>query len=91
MTLFTRLGGGRASGRELGGVVLGLAGVVVLNLGGELRASPTGAACAMLAPMGWALGSVASQRLPLPRGHDADRHADDRGRRGDGRGQRRPA
>jgi drug/metabolite transporter (DMT)-like permease len=68
VTLLTRLTGGRTSRLELGGVVLGLVGVVVLNLGGDLRASPTGAACALLAPLGWAAGSVASQRLPLPKG-----------------------
>ncbi|HEY6460327.1 MAG TPA: drug/metabolite exporter YedA [Polyangiaceae bacterium] len=68
VTVYARLFGGRTSAREIGGVLLGLAGVVVLNLGGELRASPGGAAAALLAPMGWALGSVASQRLPLARG-----------------------
>jgi drug/metabolite transporter (DMT)-like permease len=68
VTLFGRLFGARISRGELAGVVLGLVGVVVLNLGGELRASPGGALCALLAPMGWALGSVASARMPLPRG-----------------------
>jgi drug/metabolite transporter (DMT)-like permease len=68
VTFFARMSGARVTGRELGGVVLGLVGVVVLNLGGELRATPQGAVCALLAPMGWALGSVASQRLPLPQG-----------------------
>ncbi len=66
MTVFGRLFGAPASPREIAGVVLGLAGVVVLNLGGDLRASPTGAIVCLLAPLGWALGSVASQRLPLP-------------------------
>lgn len=68
VTLFGRLFGVRVSGAELAGVVLGLLGVMVLNLGGDLRASPGGATCALLAPMGWAMGSVASARLPLPRG-----------------------
>ena len=68
VTIFGRLLGARVSKGELAGVVLGLVGVVVLNLGGELRASPGGAVCALLAPMGWALGSVASRRLPLPGG-----------------------
>jgi drug/metabolite transporter (DMT)-like permease len=67
-TLMSRFFGVRVSARELLGVVLGLAGVAVLNLGGELRASPTGAVCALLAPMGWALGSMASRKLPLPPG-----------------------
>jgi drug/metabolite transporter (DMT)-like permease len=68
VTVFGRILGARVSKGELAGVVLGLVGVVVLNLGGELRASPVGALCALLAPMGWALGSVASPRVPLPGG-----------------------
>ena len=68
VTVFGRLSGAHVSRVELGGVLLGLLGVVVLNLGGELRASPMGAVCGLLAPMGWALGAVASGRLPLPRG-----------------------
>jgi drug/metabolite transporter (DMT)-like permease len=67
-TLMSRFFGAKASRREIAGVVLGLVGVAVLNLGGELRARPGGAVCALLAPMGWALGSVAGRRLPLPPG-----------------------
>jgi drug/metabolite transporter (DMT)-like permease len=67
-TVFARASGQRVSNAEVGGVLLGLAGVAVLNVGGELRASPAGAALALLAPMAWALGSIAAQRLPLPRG-----------------------
>ncbi len=67
-TLLSRLGGDRVSRREWAGLGLGLFGVVVLNLGGELRASGAGAAFALIAPMGWALGSIASKRLPLPKG-----------------------
>lgn len=68
MTIYGRLFGARASGREMVGVLLGLVGVVVMNLGGDLRASTGGAVFALLAPTGWALGSVASRRLPLPAG-----------------------
>jgi drug/metabolite transporter (DMT)-like permease len=67
-TLFGRLFGASVSGREVAGIVLGLAGVAVLNLGGDLRASPVGAMCCLAAPMGWALGSMASRRLPMPPG-----------------------
>jgi drug/metabolite transporter (DMT)-like permease len=66
--VFGRVFGARSSPREVGGVLFGLVGVVILNLGGDLRASPGGAACALLAPLGWALGSVTSSRLPLPAG-----------------------
>jgi drug/metabolite transporter (DMT)-like permease len=67
-SVFARLFGERLSRAELGGVALGLVGVAVLNLGGELRASPGGAALGLLAPMGWALGSMVSRRLPSPPG-----------------------
>jgi drug/metabolite transporter (DMT)-like permease len=67
-TLFARLFGQRVTRVEVAGVVIGLFGVAVLNAGADLRASPTGAAFALLAPMGWALASLASPRLPLPPG-----------------------
>lgn len=66
--LISRFAGERASRRELLGLAFGLAGVGVMNLGGELRASPTGTVAALLAPIGWALGSVVSKRSPLPAG-----------------------
>ncbi len=68
LTIFGRMFGATASPREIAGVLLGLSGVVILNLGGDLRASPTGAVICLLAPLGWSLGSLASQRLPLPAG-----------------------
>ncbi len=68
MTVFGRLFGATASPREIAGVVLGLSGVLILNLGGDLRASPSGAVICLLAPLGWSLGSLASQRMPLPAG-----------------------
>jgi drug/metabolite transporter (DMT)-like permease len=67
-TIFGHLFGTQASPREIGGVLLGIAGVVILNLGGDLRANSPAAVVGLLAPMGWALGSVASQRLPMPTG-----------------------
>jgi drug/metabolite transporter (DMT)-like permease len=66
-TLFARAFGQRSSAGETAGELLGMAGVAVL-VGGDLRGSPGGAICALLAPMGWALGSVTSKRLPLPAG-----------------------
>ncbi len=54
--------------RELPGVLLGFVGMVVLNLAGNLRGSPTGAVILLLAPASWAFGSVWSWRLPLPAG-----------------------
>jgi drug/metabolite transporter (DMT)-like permease len=67
-TLISRFFGAPSSARELGGIALGLVGVAILNVGGELRASPTGAICGLLAALGWAVGSMAGRRLPLPPG-----------------------
>ncbi len=67
-TLFERFTGGRPQRGEWLGLGFGLAGVVILNVGGEMRASGVGAACALVAPMAWALGSIVGKRLPLPLG-----------------------
>jgi drug/metabolite transporter (DMT)-like permease len=67
-TLFERFTGSRTTVREWIGIALGLAGVILLNLGEEMRATGMGALCALVAPMGWALGSIAGKRLPLPQG-----------------------
>ncbi|MBU8899663.1 drug/metabolite exporter YedA [Corallococcus sp. H22C18031201] len=53
---------------ELGGLALGFAGVVVLNLGGDLGGHPLPMLAMLLAPLSWAFGSVFSRRLPLPQG-----------------------
>ncbi len=67
-TVFARTFGEKVSRREAIGVALGLTGVAVMNFGGELRSSGQGAILALLAPMGWALGSVLSRRLRIPSG-----------------------
>jgi len=53
---------------EWAGLLVGLVGIVVLNLEGDLRASPLGAALLIIAAMSWAFGSAWSQHLKLPRG-----------------------
>jgi drug/metabolite transporter (DMT)-like permease len=68
MTVFGRLLGEPLSRREVIGVVIGLGGVCVMNFGGDLRASPGGVILALLSPMAWALGSLASKRLPSATG-----------------------
>lgn len=50
------------------GLGLGFIGVIILNLGNGLWGNPLGATALLLAPMGWALGSVLSYRVSLPRG-----------------------
>jgi len=53
---------------EWAGLLTGLAGIVVLNFGGDLRASPLGAFLLVLAAMSWAFGSAWSQNMKLPHG-----------------------
>ena len=56
------------TGNEWIGLAIGLAGVAVLQTGGDLRASPLGALWLVLSCATWALGSVLGARLTLPRG-----------------------
>jgi len=58
--------GRNPSRREWLGLVIGFAGVVLLNLQGELRGSPAGALALLLAPIAWAFGSMWSRGKPLP-------------------------
>jgi drug/metabolite transporter (DMT)-like permease len=50
------------------GLAVGLAGVLILQTGGELRASPAGASLLVLACAAWAFGSILGPRLSMPRG-----------------------
>jgi drug/metabolite transporter (DMT)-like permease len=50
------------------GLALGSAGIVLLNLEGDLRAHPLGAALLTLAAASWSFGSVLSSRISLPPG-----------------------
>ena len=66
--LFAGIWGAWPRRYEWAGIALGTLGVVLLNLEGDLRGSPAGAALLLLAPFCWALGSVWGRRLPLPKG-----------------------
>lgn len=50
------------------GLLLGFAGIVLLNLQGDLRVHPAGAMLLILSAMCWSFGSVISLRLSLPSG-----------------------
>lgn len=50
------------------GLVIGFAGIVLLNLDGEFAAHPLAAGLLLAASMSWAFGSVWSRRLDLPKG-----------------------
>lgn len=65
---FSALLGMRPRGREWAGILVGFAGALILNLGGDLTTGGTLGLVILLAPVSWALGSVISRRLPLPKG-----------------------
>jgi drug/metabolite transporter (DMT)-like permease len=66
--LFGLIWGQRTTGLEWGGILLGLTGIGLLNLGHNLQASPLGAVLVLLAAASWALGSMWSRHLSLPGG-----------------------
>jgi len=68
VALIAGLFGRWPSGGEWLGLAIGLAGVAILQTGGDLRASPAGAVVLTVSCASWALGSIWSRRLPLPTG-----------------------
>ena len=66
--LFGLFWGLRTTRLELTGILLGLLGIVLLNLGSNLQASRLGAALVLFASLTWAFGSMWSKHLPLPSG-----------------------
>lgn len=66
--LFASFWGGRATGREWVGILVGLAGLVLLNFGRELAASPLAGGLLVLAALSWAFGSMWSKHLDMPAG-----------------------
>lgn len=66
--VFASLWNERPHAREWLGILIGTAGIVVLNLGSSLQASPVGAAVLLLAAASWAFGSLWGKRLPMPAG-----------------------
>ncbi len=65
--LFSALSSRRPTLREGTGLAFGFVGILVLHAGGSLHLDATSASL-VLAPMGWALGSVLSTRMTLPAG-----------------------
>lgn len=66
--LFAGLWGRWPARLEWIGLGLGFLGVVLLNLEGDMRANPLGAAALLAAAICWSFGSIWSQRLQLPGG-----------------------
>src|SRR6266850_7978956 len=52
---------------EWAALAIGLAGVVLLQTGGDLRANPAGAIVLTASCASWAFGSIYSRRLPTPK------------------------
>ena len=51
---------------ELAGLLIGFVGVIVLNLGSDLRGAPVGALALLTASASWAFGSLWSKRQSMP-------------------------
>jgi drug/metabolite transporter (DMT)-like permease len=66
--LFSGLYGEWPQRREILGLAIGFAGVIVLNLGSGLSGSPLGALMLIVAAAAWAFGSVWSKRQDMPKG-----------------------
>lgn len=60
--------GGRPRAAELAGLACGLAGVALVSLRGGLAAEPVGALMLVAATVSYAVGGVATRRLPLAAG-----------------------
>ncbi|MGT8859366.1 drug/metabolite exporter YedA [Enterobacter sp. 186315] len=65
---FSRLFGIRTRKLEWMGIGIGLAGIILLNSGGNLSGNPWGALIIMIGSMSWAFGSVLGSRIELPTG-----------------------
>src|SRR2546421_2683807 len=66
--LFAGIWGRWPTRREWLGLGIGLAGVILLNMEGDMRANPLGALALLFATVSWAFGSVWSRYLPMPKG-----------------------
>lgn len=66
MGVFGAIFGQRPTRIEWLGIAIGFVGVVWLNAGGSLAASPSGLVLLLVAPLGWAFGSVWSRGRDLP-------------------------
>src|ERR1700730_8817361 len=68
ISIFSGLWGHWPLRAEWVGLVIGFGGVVLLNVGSGLWASPLGAIILLFSPMCWAFGSAWGSRLTLPKG-----------------------
>ena len=66
MGLFAAMRGQHPNRLEWIGLAVGFAGVLWLNAGGTLSASPTGLIALLIAPLAWSYGSIWSKGRDLP-------------------------
>ena len=66
MAIFSGLYGQWPNRTEWVGLLIGLVGIIVLNFGGEMRASPLGAIALVISPIAWAFGSIWSKQRDMP-------------------------
>ncbi|MEX5382628.1 drug/metabolite exporter YedA [Cronobacter muytjensii] len=66
--VFSRFFGIQTRKLEWLGVAIGLAGIVLLNSGGNLSGNPWGALLILIGSLSWAFGSVYGSRIELPVG-----------------------
>ncbi|EQA5672524.1 drug/metabolite exporter YedA [Cronobacter malonaticus] len=66
--IFSRFFGIQTRKLEWIGVAIGLAGIVLLNSGGNLNGNPWGALLILIGSLSWAFGSVYGSRIELPTG-----------------------
>ncbi len=68
VALFSWLWKQRPTAREWLGILVGTAGVLVLNTGQSFQASPFGAMLVIIGSISWAFGSIWGKHLPMPAG-----------------------
>lgn len=66
IALFSAMRGDRPSKIEWAGLAVGFVGVLWLNAGSSLTATPVGLVALLIAPLAWAFGSVWSRGRDLP-------------------------
>ena len=66
MALFSAMRGQKVGRGEWLGIAIGLAGIIWLNAGSQLAASPLALCLLLLAPLGWSFGSIWSRGRDLP-------------------------
>jgi drug/metabolite transporter (DMT)-like permease len=66
--LFSGMFGKWPNRMEWAGIAIGLIGIVILNLGSEMKSNINGMIMLIVSSMIWGLGTVLSKKLPLPSG-----------------------